>query len=182
MNQKADICGVEHVKWLDNGLRRVLQNPRRLFGNYVHPGSVVFDIGCGPGAFTIALAEMAGPQGLVVAIDVQEVMLDLVRRKVVTAGLTDRVAYHRCAGDAIAIERKADFIVTFYMVHEHPDPIGLVDEVASLLNPGGYWFIAEPKMHVSVEQYREVVERGIAGGLRVVRQWGIMSRIAVFQK
>ncbi|MBN1760508.1 MAG: class I SAM-dependent methyltransferase [Chitinispirillaceae bacterium] len=182
METKTDICGMEHVKWLDNGFRRLLQNPRKLFGRYIRPGSVVFDIGCGPGAFTRDLAEMVGPQGQVVAIDVQEAMLAMVEKKIDAAGLAGRVTYHRCSGDAIAIDRKADFIVTFYMVHETPDPMRFVDEVGSLLNPGGVWFLAEPKVHVTEKEYRDVVDRAVAGGLTIRKREGIISRIAVFRK
>jgi len=39
------------------------------------------DIGCGPGFFTLAMAEMAGPGGRVIAIDMQQEMLDLVTKK-----------------------------------------------------------------------------------------------------
>ena len=182
MSTNTDICGVEHVKWLDNGLRRLLHNPRKLFGKYIRPGNVVFDIGCGPGAFTGDLAEMVGSGGKVVAIDVQEVMLAMVRKKIAAGGLSGRVDFYRCGGDAIGIDRKADFIVTFYMVHETPDPMRFIDEVATLLNPGGIWFLAEPKMHVTGNDYRDVIDRAAAGGLRIIEQKGLFSRIAVFQK
>ena len=182
MKTKTDLCGVEHAKWLDNGFRRMVHSPRRLFGEYVRPGAVVFDMGCGPGAFTPALAEMAGPEGTVVAIDQQEVMLDITRKKVAAAGLSGRVAFHRCNGNAVGIDRKADFIVTFYMVHETSEPMRFVDEVASLLQPGGYWFVAEPKMHVTEKMYREVVDRCVTNGLAVVKQEGLISRVAVFRK
>lgn len=39
------------------------------------------DIGCGPGFFTLAMARMAGPEGKVIAIDMQQEMLDLVKKK-----------------------------------------------------------------------------------------------------
>ena len=182
METKTDICGMEHAKWLDNGFRRLLHNPRKLFGRYIRPGSVVFDIGCGPGAFTKDLAEMAGPQGHVVAIDIQEAMLAMVEKKIDAAGLAGRVTYHHCGGEGIGINRKADFIVTFYMVHETPDPMRFVDEVAALLNPGGVWYLAEPKMHVTERDYRDVVDRAVTGGLTLKKQEGIISRIAVLQR
>ncbi len=182
MKTTSDVCGLKHAKWLDNGIRRLLQNPRRLFGEYVKPGSVAFDVGCGPGAFTQTLAEMVGPGGTVVAVDVQEAMLSMARRKLTTAGLADRVVFHHCGTEGIGLDRKADFVLTFYMVHESPDPMHLADEVANLLTPGGYWYLAEPKLHVTRTDYQAVIERGIANGLKVVAQKGVFSRIAVFQK
>lgn len=182
MEHRADICGVEHVKWLDNGVRKFLHNPQRLFGRYVKPGATALDIGCGPGAFTAPLARMVGEAGRVVAIDVQKEMLDLVSRKIEAAGMTERVKLHQCTGNTLGISTPADFILTFYMVHECPDPMRLVDEIAALLKPGGFWFLAEPKMHVSKPAYCGVVERARARGLRVVEERGVISRVAVFSR
>jgi len=182
MQTTTHICGVEHAKWLDNRVRRMLQNPRKLFGKYVKAGGVAFDVGCGPGAFTQALAEMVGPRGTVVAIDVQEEMLAMTRRKIAASGLEDRVAFHRCSAESLAMDQKADFIVTFYMVHESPAPMHLVDEVAAALEPGGCWYLAEPKMHVSEKACQEIIDRSIANGLKLVERKGVFSRIAVFQR
>ncbi|MFN5661405.1 MAG: methyltransferase domain-containing protein, partial [Planctomyces sp.] len=35
----------------------------------VHPGDVVLDLGCGPGHATMDLAQIVGPEGLVIALD-----------------------------------------------------------------------------------------------------------------
>lgn len=182
MNSKSDVCGLEHVKVLDNPVRRWLHNPEKLFGKWIKKGDVIFDIGCGPGAFTIELAEMTGSQGRVVAIDLQVEMLDIVRKKVVAKGLNSRVIYHRCESDSVGFNQKADFIVTFYMVHETPDPMRFIDEVSGLLKPGGYWYIAEPAFHVSKKEYQEVVVRAEENGLRLVEQKGFLSRVAVLKK
>lgn len=41
----------------------------------LQPGMKVLDVGCGPGRLTIPIAEKIGPQGEVVAIDIQPGML-----------------------------------------------------------------------------------------------------------
>lgn len=182
MNTKSDVCGVEHVKMLDNPVRKWLHNPRRIFGKWIKPGDVIFDIGCGPGAFTLELAKMAGPSGNVVAIDLQQEMLDIVRKKVEANGLQNRVTYHRCGSDTVGCNKKADFIVTFYMVHETPDPMKFIDEVSGMLKPGGYWYIAEPAFHVSKKEYMEVIERGRENGLTLMEKKSLISSVAVFRK
>ena len=53
----------------------------------VKPGMSVLDAGCGPGRLTLPLAEAVGPQGSVMALDLQEGMLSRVREKVQNAGL-----------------------------------------------------------------------------------------------
>ena len=56
---------------LDNPLRRFFSNPRR-YCAYVSRDQTVADPGCGPGFFTLALAESAGPGGKVYAVDSDE--------------------------------------------------------------------------------------------------------------
>ena len=173
---------MEHVKWLDNGVRRFVHNPRRMFGSYLKQGGVAFDIGCGPGVFTEGLARIVGEGGKVIAVDVQQALLDLARQKVAVAGLTDRVEFHKCTIDTLGLSIAADFILTFYMIHESPRPMRLVNEICMLLKPGGYWFLAEPKMHVSTSAYQEVLEQCRKNDLTLVKKKGIFSRIAVFTR
>jgi ubiquinone/menaquinone biosynthesis C-methylase UbiE len=182
MSIKKDVCGVEHVQLLDNGVRRLLQYPKRMFGDYIKPGDTVVDIGCGPGVFIPELAKMIGSEGKVVAIDLQNEMLQLAEKKIMSCGLADRVQFHQCKCDALDIELNADFILTFYMVHESPDPLHLIDQICFLLKQGGYYYLSEPKFHVSKEQYLQVVARCKANGLSLIKESGLLSRTAVFQK
>src|SRR5262245_15373197 len=45
------------------------------------PGATVLDVGCGSGASALLAAEVVGPAGLVVAVDLAARLLDLGRRK-----------------------------------------------------------------------------------------------------
>ena len=80
-NRKNRVCPVEHAGSLDNRLRRWVQNPRKILGPFIKEGMTVLDIGCGPGFFTMDMAEMVGETGRVIASDLQEVMLDKIRYK-----------------------------------------------------------------------------------------------------
>ena len=46
----------------------------------VRPGEKIADFGCGAGFFSVALAQCAGPQGTVYALDVRQEALDAARR------------------------------------------------------------------------------------------------------
>ncbi len=182
METAKHICGEEHAKWLDNPLRNLIHNPKKMFKEFVHPGGTVLDIGCGPGTFTLGLAKLVGPQGNVIAVDIQEGMLKRTQQKIERASLQDRVSYHKCDDSLSEIATPADFIVTFYMVHETPNPKQFARDICSLLKPGGYYYLAEPKFHVSKSQYDELLEVCKKEGLAVVKEEGIISRIAVFRK
>ncbi len=51
----------------------------------------VLDMGCGPGFFTVEMARKVGPSGRVVAVDVQEGMLQQQRKKIRGTALPSRV-------------------------------------------------------------------------------------------
>ena len=74
-NEKNRVCPVTLAGGLDNTIRKWLQNPRKILGPYIKEGMIVLDVGCGPGFFSIELAQMVGNSGRVVAADLQEGML-----------------------------------------------------------------------------------------------------------
>jgi len=76
------ICPVEYAGGLDNSVRRLLQNPRKILKPYIHQGMTVLDLGCGPGFFSIEIAKMLKDTGKVIAADLQEGMLEKVNKKI----------------------------------------------------------------------------------------------------
>ncbi len=137
----------------DNPLRRLIHDPQEILGGFVRPGQTVVDVGCGLGYFTLALAEMVGPEGTVVAIDVQEQMVHRARRRAERRGLAERIDFRTCAHDRLGYSDPADFALAFWMVHEVSDPARLLAEIYSFLEPDACLLIAEPKLHVSVAQF-----------------------------
>src|SRR6266446_10678006 len=53
------------------------------------PGERVLDVGCGPGATALPLAEAVGPGGHVTGIDISEPMLGLLRRRIAERGIAN---------------------------------------------------------------------------------------------
>lgn len=57
--------------------RRARWNPSRLLALAgLQPGQTALDLGCGPGFWTLPMAEIVGPQGQVIALDVSPEMLE----------------------------------------------------------------------------------------------------------
>jgi ubiquinone/menaquinone biosynthesis C-methylase UbiE len=168
---------------LDNVFRTLFQNPGKIVGDYIRPGMTVMDIGCGPGFFTFAMAKMVGPGGLVISVDVQQEMLDRVKKKREKTGLAGRILCHQATSEAIGIHRNADFILSFYMVHEVPDRDAFFKEVFGLLNPKSRYLIVEPAIHVSQRAFDDTLEHAVRAGFVVeTRPKVLLSRAALLVK
>ncbi|TSA27193.1 MAG: class I SAM-dependent methyltransferase [Bacteroidetes bacterium] len=174
------ICPVELAGALDTNLRRWLQNPRKLLAPFIKPGMNILDIGCGPGFFTREMALMTGSEGHVVAADLQEGMLSKVAEKIHDTELNTRITLHVCRQDRIGLVDTFDFILAFYMVHEVPDKTPFLEELYSLLKPGGRLLIVEPRFHVSEKTFARTVEILSRCGFRIVRQGSsCMNRVVL---
>ncbi|MFC1579919.1 class I SAM-dependent methyltransferase [Thermodesulfobacteriota bacterium] len=162
------VCPHRFAFMLDNWGRRLLQNPKKVVGEYIKEGDTVMDIGCGPGFFSIDMAQMVGAEGKVIAADLQAHMLSKVRKKAERHGLVERMEFHQCQPNAIGFNRKVDFILAYYMVHETPDPGKFFCETKSMLRSGSGLLVVEPRIHVSQKAFDAMVTDGEMAGLKPV--------------
>ncbi len=151
----------------DNPLRRFLHDPQALLGPFVKEGMTVADIGCGLGYFSIAMAKMVGDKGAVIAVDLQQGMLDRMRKRAEKAGVASRIRSVLAAKDDIGIKGPVDFALAFWMVHEVPDIPRFLTRVSSILKETGEFLIAEPKMHVPYRKFQETLEFARAAGFQI---------------
>ncbi len=127
----------------------------------------VLEPGPGMGFFTLDLARMVGPAGRVVAVDVQERMLKVLRRRALKAGLAERIDIRRAEPDRLGVEDLAgcvDVVLGIFVVHELPEAEAFFAEAHRVLRPGGRLLFAEPKRHVSKDDFaRSIVAATRAG-------------------
>lgn len=143
----------------------------------------VLDVGCGPGFFTIPMAQLVGCAGRVIAADVQEGMLDTIRRKITGAEIEKRVVLHRCGKNGMGVAERVDFALLFYMVHELPDQEGFFAEIARILRPAGRALLVEPPFHVSKSAFEASVGKAEAAGLSRFQGPKIfLGKTAILQK
>lgn len=186
---RSILHGEDHVCpwWLaysfDNPLRRLLHPPEKLFAGLVGPGETAVDVGCGMGHFTLGLARMVGPEGKVIAVDLQPQMLERVRRRAERAGLAERIRLHHAGKTSMELSVRADFVVASWMVHEVPERAAFLREVAALMKPGARFFVAEPRLHVPAEDVERTVKLAEEAGLGVSHRPHVaFSRAVVFAK
>ncbi len=155
------VCPVEKAGTLDNRFRRWVQNPQKIAGPYINKGMTVLDVGCGPGFFSVDMAEMVGSSGRVIAADLQDVMLQKIHNKIKGTDLESRITLHKCEGDKIGVTDNVDFVLLVFMVHEVPDREAFFKEIENILNPGGQVLVIEPPFHVSKKAFDKTIK--IAG-------------------
>ena len=161
--EQTHICPAWGAGGLDNSLRRLVQNPQKILKPYIREGMTVLDIGCGPGYFSVEMAKMLnGSSGKVIAADIQQKMLDIIRKKITGTPLEQRIQLHKSDFDSIArgliLLSSVDFVLAFWMIHEVRNQRRFLDELTSLLKPDGLLLIVEPKLHVPKKAYNAMVE------------------------
>ncbi|NTW57569.1 MAG: class I SAM-dependent methyltransferase [Nitrospirae bacterium] len=73
------------------------------------------DLGCGMGYFSIALAALVGDAGTVIAVDVQQEMLDRTRKRAEKAGVARCIRPVLAAHDDLGFSDPVDFVLAFWM-------------------------------------------------------------------
>jgi ubiquinone/menaquinone biosynthesis C-methylase UbiE len=168
---------------LGNPLRRLLHNPDKIVGPYVEPGMTSMDVGCGMGLFAIAMAKMVGDNGLVIAVDLQQKMLDVLRKRAERQGVADRIRTHRCEANRLGVEVPVDFALALMMVQEVPDQRQLLGEIHGCLKSGGKLLVAEPKIHVPGKAFGQTVAVAKELGFRSMEEPRVHGcRAVVFEK
>ncbi len=169
--------------FIDNHFRRWFHDPEKILGPYVRSGMIVMDVGCGMGLFSIAAAKMVGDEGRVIAVDLQEKMLGVLRRRAERAGVADRIETHKCEQNRLGVDVQADFALAFMMIHEVPDQRRLLGEIHVCLKPGGKLLVAEPKLHVPGKAFQKTVATAEEVGFRVAKEPPVRwCRAAVLEK
>ena len=175
-------CPVWAGYFLASGLRKLLQNPTRILSPYVRENMTVLDFGCAMGFFSLPMAEMVKPEGKVVCVDVQQRMLDTLKKRAARAGLADRIETHLCSDEAIGIEGREgsfDFALAFAVMHEITDRAPYFHELSHLLKPGARLLLAEPAVHVCKTDLERTVAVATESGFAVASHPNIRLSWAV---
>ena len=166
----------------DNKLRTFFHKPEKMLSPFIQPGYVVLDIGPGQGYFTIPMARMVGEMGKVIAIDIQEKMLEVLMAKAARQKLDNRIIAKLVDPDQPEIEYMPDFVLAFWMVHEVPDQEKFLKTVCISLKTGKYLLIAEPRLHVTDAMFRKTIKIAENTGFEIADRPKIAFSRAVLLK
>ena len=165
-----DVCPWWLGYLLVSPVRRLRHSPRKILSPYIHEGMTILEPGPGMGFFTIEAGRLAGPNGRVVAIEVQQRMIDGLRRRVRRRHLAGRIDLRLAQPDDMGItdlRGKVDFVLAFAVVHEMPDKEKFFRECSRVLRPGGKMLFSEPSAHIDEKEFEESLVLARKAGLFV---------------
>jgi len=181
--RRRHVCPWYFCWSFDNVFRRWLQNPNQILSGIIAQGDTVIDIGPGRGYFTIPIAHLVGNTGKVIAVDIQEKMLEFVKRNAVRADVAERITCTLVYSAELGLDIEADFVLAFWMVHEVPDKVLFLKNIFNILKAGKKLLIAEPYLHVSKAMMINTIQTAIdIGFLATDTPKYFFSRAVILQK
>ena len=103
----------------------------------LNPGETVLDLGSGAGFDTFLAAEMIGPAGHVMGVDMSPAMVEKASRTAASLGLS-HVAF--CEGyleELPVADATVDVVISNGVINLCPDKAAVLAEAARVLKPGG---------------------------------------------
>ena len=85
-------------------------------------GQFVVDLGSGPGLFTLPLAARVAPRGVVLAVDIQQGMLDRLQERMVEADVRNVLPILSLPDDPLLPDGKVDWMLLVDVYHEMNEP------------------------------------------------------------
>ena len=168
--QIAPLFSPVHVDWLVRPDREATEQPEKVLDALQIPeGATVADVGAGVGYFTWRLAKRVGPKGKVIAVEVQQKMLDLMAEDLKRRNITNVEMVLGGVRDPRLPEEAVDLALLVDVYHEFSEPEAMMSGIRRSLKPDGRVVLVEyrkedptipilPLHKMSVEEVREEIE------------------------
>jgi ubiquinone/menaquinone biosynthesis C-methylase UbiE len=134
----AAVMGHEGADWLERPEREQEEQPSKLVEQLrIKPGEVVADIGAGTGYLSRRLAAKVGPNGKVLAVDIQPEMIDLLTHKMAGLGISNVVAVLGKEADPKLPPGSTDLVIMVDVYHEFEFPFEMMSGICRSLKSSG---------------------------------------------
>jgi len=140
----------------------------------IHKGSVILDLACGKGLYSLFLSQLAGPSGLVYAVDLWEEGLEILEQDALKKEAANILTIKADATREIDIEAHSlDLCLMATVLHDFKEMNAdqtVLKQVLNLLIPGGCLAVIEfkkmdgppgPPAHIRLSQ--EETEKLVTG-------------------
>ena len=118
----------------------------------VAAGETVLDLGCGAGTDLLIAAQMTGPSGRAIGVDMTASMLERARASSEAMGLTN-LELHESLIESLPLEAESvDVVISNGVIDLIPDKEAVFAEIDRVLRPGGRLQIADVVIHKDVTE------------------------------
>jgi SAM-dependent methyltransferase len=116
------------------------------------PGETVLDLGCGAGTDLLIAAQITGPAGRAVGVDMTPAMLDRARESARALGLAN-VEVHESLIESLPLDdASVDLVLSNGVIDLIPDKDAVFAEIDRVLRPGGRLQLADVVIHTEVSE------------------------------
>jgi ubiquinone/menaquinone biosynthesis C-methylase UbiE len=161
----AQVMGYQGADWLERPEREKEENPKKLLEALdLKEGMIVADVGAGSGFHTFRMAPMVGDRGKILAVDIQQEMLDLIAARARKEKVTNVEMIKGTETDPKLPEGQVDLILMVDVYHEFAFPYEMTEKMVAALKPGGRMVFVEFRMEdpeVRIKLVHKMTERQV---------------------
>jgi len=144
----------------------LISPPEKKIRKYVSSGITVADVGCGPGHFTISMAEAVGPKGKVYAADSDPKSIEVLKAESKHKGFQNIIDARTTSAANLQFipDRSVDFAFANGVLCCMTDHVGVVGEIKRILKPNGLAYISVTKVFrkkdpkaVTIQEWKRIL-------------------------
>ncbi|MHA2283483.1 MAG: class I SAM-dependent methyltransferase [Promethearchaeota archaeon] len=130
---------------IDNPIRRrFIQKPETVSKRMnLKPGMIVVEIGPGKGSYTKAIANSVLPNGKVYAIDIQESIINRLKKRIEKENIVNIIPKIDDAYNLSFDDESVDRVLMIACLPEIPEPVRVLKELKRVLKPNGLVSLSE---------------------------------------
>lgn len=134
----AHVMGFAGAQWLERSSREEEERLTLLVRSlHIKPGEVVADIGAGSGVIAIRMADLLLPEGKVMAVDVQDEMLERLKENCENAGVENVEPVKGTQKTTGLEDSSIDMAIMVDVYHEFEFPYEMLADISRSMKPGG---------------------------------------------
>jgi ubiquinone/menaquinone biosynthesis C-methylase UbiE len=185
--------GPRGIEWLDRPEREEEEHSAKVLDSLdLRPGDVVADLGAGSGYFTFRIAPKVGKTGKVLAVEIQEAMLNTPRARAAAMKATNVEVVRGSETDPHLPASGVNLVLLVDVYHELAYPFEVMTKVRESLKTGGRVVFVEYRKEDPAVRIKEVHKMSVKQLVREMNAVGLvhvrtvetlpLQHIVIFEK